>query len=684
MRSPLRAMAAALDDAALEALAPRGLIRRAAADVEGGRVAIDAETGDGADLSVDGQKVALTVAGGAAGSRCDCPAPGMCRHRLAALMFLRDAPGAPTASDDGVPDPSPELSLPDWSGLAKSFTIDALARYAGKRAWREARERQAEASLATVDPQEGTLRVRLQGDDEPIVFLPTGGLESVLVRGPEKNRKLRIVLAALAIRHALGEADLEWPDAEEPAPVPTTQIDPRLLDQVRDLLRRLHRAALAFTPLSLEQEARKLALAGRVDDLPRLAAALRGIAAAISALRGRDADSDSSDLLRRLAEASALVAALSRAGADPPRELTGESRQTYHSLGDIGMFGLGAHLWEAPDGGRGVTTWFYAPTLKRTFSVTDARPAGADPGFEPRQAVETAPVWGHSMRRLAQAEVRLQEASASAGGRLSFGRDTRASVAPASLSVKAVSDWSCSYMDWHQLEDSLRDRFLPALSAPLQTRSCVVLVQSKSAPVAFDELTQTLTWPVADSEGRWIGLTLPYQGVNLNRIEVLDRLVGQANIWAILALAQADERGLTLEPYAVVEKEIRLLDFDVARRPSVASPTSLLDRLIALRQQRSSTTWSVSTTADATGRALDSAWAALLRHAELGSAAMPASLRQEIEAAADVLAKVGLLPVSRALARVLQQAGEDGALAAAWAVYAARQSRLRLPWITRS
>src|SRR4249920_2015240 len=82
----------AYDDDTLAALANVGLLRRAAKDVEAGKIGwADGAAGPGDASGVivaDGQRVQLDGRGPQQ-ARCDCPAPGICKHILGAALWLR-------------------------------------------------------------------------------------------------------------------------------------------------------------------------------------------------------------------------------------------------------------------------------------------------------------------------------------------------------------------------------------------------------------------------------------------------------------------------------------------------------------------------------------------------------------------------------------------------------------------
>jgi hypothetical protein len=65
-------------------------------------------------------------------------------------------------------------------------------------------------------------------------------------------------------------------------------------------------------------------------------------------------------------------------------------------------------------------------------------------------------------------------------------------------------------MSWPALADHLGKCFAPSLERPPVLAQPVILLPSRFAPVAFDDLTQRLRWPLMDLGGAWISLTLDH------------------------------------------------------------------------------------------------------------------------------------------------------------------------------
>ncbi|OWJ64637.1 hypothetical protein BWR60_23750 [Inquilinus limosus] len=658
-------MAQGLDDAALEALASRGLLRRATADA--GRVRVEREDERSADLILDGETVRLDTKG-LATSTCTCPAPGICRHRLAAAIHLRGA--------------TAEAASTDWAAVFDAIGIEELARYAGRSGWRNALVAAPEVAVE-IKSETSSLTVRL-GTAEPVVFLAVGGLDAAITKAALKDRKACVVAAALAARRALGlppPAIETNADADLPAQAP----DSRVLREVRDFLCRVYGTGLAIAPMALEEEARTLALAGRVEAMPRVSGLLRSLAAGIGTLRRREADADSEALLALAAECHALCVALDAAPSEQLRiGLAGQVRQDYASISDLALVGLGARLWETTSGAHGATAHLFDAEGGRAYTASLARPDRTDPLFTPVSAFRQTAIWGTTMAELCAGRVHLAGAQASPAGRLSAAASVTARVEPWTPTREAVAGWSCAFDDWAALEASLQSAFTPRLAAGPLPEVPVVLIFSRHATARFDEISQSLVWPLADARRRWVGLTLRYEGPERDRIPVLERLVASARFWAVLAVAALDGGRIELRPYALWGEAQQLLDFDARPSDAGTASRSLLDRLRRLGSRPANGPAGPVTPTHATDAVLNQAWARLLRRAESGGMQPADVFAREAGRLAGRLEPAGFVALAKAF-RGLAVASPDMlpalGLRSAYMVSTLRRARARLVWM---
>ena len=558
---------AGLTDAALEAASSKGLLRRAGRDRDGGLVTAVVDDADGIVLTVDGETVRVGP-GGLAGARCTCPAPGLCRHILAGLLVLRDAP----AADARLPaDPVAEIVALDAAALVQAFGRPALKR--------------AEAILAaaSMTPDGGVTvtggTVQIAG--HPAVhYVPGSGPPGMVSKGGDAAQTKALHAAALLAirRRAAGEAVAR---AAQDATAPARSREPAFLDDVADALREAARFALTSAPLAIEERLLDLAVSSRADASPNLATTLRIVAAAMTDRRTRALDFDPADALAAIARGYALVGALR--GADDPG-LRGQTWEAYEPAATLDAIGCGIRLWQSETGARGATAYLLAPAEDggpRWLTVTLARAAGQDPAFQPEHAVLYEAVWGQTLDRLGRGTVRLDDARISPDGRVAPGPGTRATLRDTSWPQALAAFPGTILSDWSAIAPHVLPAFRPSLrQAPGRVRP-VLLDPRSVGPLQFDAVTQTAWLPVEDQDGAWLSLAIengPQTDAHLAGLEGIS--AGPAPLIVALARVEADQ--LVLSPMALVREGV-LTHLDLPLHPAPAPATkpgeSIMDRL---------------------------------------------------------------------------------------------------------
>ena len=144
-----RADLLALSDDTLSALANRGIVKRAVREVADGKGPSVAEAGDGTVTGTfaDGTEVVLAPGATLEQSRCSCPASGVCRHRVMAVIAYRDRP----APAEWTPWSPAEFTDEELEALVGSRVI-AAARKAFRGGYRaRVRRPSAEDPVPTVE-----------------------------------------------------------------------------------------------------------------------------------------------------------------------------------------------------------------------------------------------------------------------------------------------------------------------------------------------------------------------------------------------------------------------------------------------------------------------------------------------------------------------------------------------------
>lgn len=651
----------AFDDAALAALANQGILRRAARDVAEGKASVSGWDGETAIVAADGETVRID-ARGPAQAHCTCPAPGICRHRIAAVLLLR-RPEAELPAADAAPSLSAEIAaLPE----------DMLIRFAGRAAWRAAREIAAKGG--EIAERGAALVITLAGEGIEIRYLRGLGIEGMLSKAPPARRKPLHAAALLLVRQAAGVAASEPSATAEPAPA---SLDAAFLGEIRDALADACRNGLALAPLALEERLFTLSVSSRADSLPRLSAMLRGIARMLRQRRARDFRFDPDACLAAIATADALVRALPAAG-DPDRRsgLIGAVRQAYTEIGPLQLYGAGGESWRAEGGARGATAYFYAPACDRWLTASLARGAGQDPFFDPRHAFASQAIWGgHTLASLSRAAFRLDRVAASPAGRLS----TSAAGPPALSGATTLSPgWACAFDRWDRLANRLHTRLVGSLAAPAPAQEPVILWPRRSGTPWFDDLTQQLHWPLQDRDGEWLAVSC---GNDPDRPAHVDHLASTllrpGFSGAVIAAASIAGPIFALRPIALFDEQgLRSLAFDTAAAPkrSFADFLKIFARRPAGADARFDRPAGIAV--------VEAAAAELTAIAETGCRAISRSASRRLAELGAQAERIGLGIVAEALARV---AAAGGPLASQVLVsrYIVDQTRVRLTVLPR-
>ncbi|GEM_PF-1701337 len=662
------------DDAALATLANPGLLRRAHRDVSDGKVQLRSMEDGRAGVEADGQLVLIDKRGPQAAS-CACKSIAMCRHRIAAVLFLQASPvDAQLSGDDAVSeDNTAGAAEADPQEIADSFDLSALERWAGRPSWRAALELLAEAGA--VSPQPNAITIAFVGLDDPVRILRGQGADGIVSKAPKARAKAYHAAAVIVAR---GHFGLPVPDiapaAEADSGSTAVEIDPGFLARIADALGEVVKVGFNLAPLPLEESLFELSVSSRADSLPRLSSILRGIAAQLRLRRRRSVSFDPDAMLEFAATGFALTQALQQEQGPRQISLAGKVRRDFSPAPPLALIGCGGEQWRSVSGARGVTAWFCEVETGRWLSTTLARGPGQDPQFTPGLAWRQAPVWQAApLAELAHASFTLEGANISADGRLSAPAAARA-VIGASQQIP-LAEWSVTIKDWDEL-------------TPLFLRTAGIGLEAGTAPVAcllapsacgqpfFDDFAQQLVWPLRDCNGAWLALVIDNEEPVATAIEALEATVrGGWNGTVLVKLLREGDR-LSVVPVTLAGAA-DCVDLTLWKRPyrddRKSSWRAWLERLTPQSGRQFH-----RLPASGTQAALTACWRQLLDCAEAGPG-LVGTLDSGLLKQADRLDSFGL-PV---LAEKLRLARDSKALlGAAYAVMAARQQRSSLPLLT--
>lgn len=534
------------DDGTWAALASVGLLRRARKDLATGDppVLLDEE----GVVDVGGHQVRFG-AGGPAEAQCSCPSASVCRHIIAAGLWLAD-------SVEGDADSAADLHGELMALEPTDFTAHAT-RPGHHWAW------------GFVDELDGADVVITEADTVQIAFprlqvtvrYAGGGLAGLIADQKLSPLPRYQVAAALAYQRAHGRAMETLAAAKTVSRQQESQAAnrQRFRQSTRQLLLDTVALGVAHPSVALHERYETTAVWALGAEYHRLSLLLNRIADHVGQMLQRSATMGTGQLVSEIAVAYALVEALDAAAAfgTEPIRLVGQARNQYTPVRTMTVIGMGSVPWQASSGYHGLTTLFWWPDRKRFLSLTDARPSDLW-GFDPLDRFDEPGPWTGlaSPNAAAGRRIELDQARLNPAGRLSAVDSTHASVgflAGTELceTLHIVDRWS-----------ELRAGHIEApalLDPPDPLAEWVVLRPNAFDEAQFDQTTQTLRWPVADVLGDELMVTVGYGDLTVTAIERIEALGSRVPPGTLLvARLHGSGFNLTAEPLSLINPDAEL------------------------------------------------------------------------------------------------------------------------------
>lgn len=479
------------DEAALEALTSKGVLRRALRDVESGVAQVTGRTATSATVTADDQKV-LIDGRGMSHCSCTCTAGGNCRHIVIAVLLLRAVPtDAPTVV----------TSASAVQGLKELDEVD-LRKFAGT-AWSSAVTLADSSADATLFEDGLNCRVEFAAGAASVTFIAGQSLRSAVYKGPKSKSRLMTVVAAILVRSRHGVKVASGAIAAAPEDTVSTAF----LDAVLATVPRMVRSVLIGSARLTVDSVYELAISARAEAVPRLAGQLRSLVRDATLAMARDV---SFEPMRFVAAAASAVALIKGLGATPlDTALTGSLRRDYEPRATpLNLWMMAASCWRSETGARGITFHAFAPNERAWYSATIARGAGQDPLFEPVAAYRQ-PLWAAGQPgELMARDLALASPSVSSDGSIAIAQKDRAVAGARLRTVAGLLESGAAHSSWSALHSDVARR----IGVGLRRRSQpvpAILCPSRFGGLSFNELDQVYELEAFDSSGAALLLTLP-------------------------------------------------------------------------------------------------------------------------------------------------------------------------------
>lgn len=575
----LRSLLKVVDDEALVALANRGLFRRAQKDLESTAPTILAVEDDRvqvqiADATVDAREVPSKCT-------CSCPATGICRHILSALLYLRDSADLAACDssvqtklfDDGETGENPaaetaELAIPSPAEVIGNLSDEELQKWAGKPLLRKSLKILAADLPVEIEASE-TLVVRFPTRNITCRWIPSGGLTGIICSCQAENVCEHAVTAILAYQVSLGKRQIivDQSVLTESSGAPRTRAE--VLASVGTVLCEMLSLGLARLSPATAQRLITLAVSAHGVDLPRLERMLKTLADEVQLALRRDAQSNSAGLIAQTARIEALRTALTKSES---AALVGRHRSQYHDVGQLALIGLGAQRWRSKGGYHGVTVYFWDESRRNWATWSDSRPV-TQSGFDAVSRFRADGPWDgcRSPQEAAESVLRLSQAYRNPQGRISGRPATRALV----VGPSQPREVPAAVTAWSELADRARRLFGAGLGERNENLEIVLLVPKVWGPGFYDDLRQELIRPVADESGRTVNLWLPFTPENEAGVEFLEKH-DPASTYGLLGAIRLVTGQVCVQPISLFTEDrivhLTLLDPRSAASASKSSP----------------------------------------------------------------------------------------------------------------
>lgn len=698
----------AATDEALVALANRGLVRRAAKDLESESLRIE-ETDDVVLVHGTGWTVTMPPEGPAAATD-NTPATGVTRQILTAAMYLRDrwltdaaTPGpaaANSAADSGSVDPVAESIR-----AARERLMDApateLFKWAGKTPVLE-----ASASLDSIGPASISdaphLKVDFASAGVSVVLMtdqPAKTLRKLLDQFKTTSNKVEqarwVMLAVLAIKRAAGKSTAIDSDDGATLSEAVRGDRQRIASRSARLLSAIAASGIAHPSSRIVERLHTASVAAEAARHPRLARLLHSLASDAELQIACDAGADPNRMVQRMVVAHALAEATAREENAQRSDLFGRPRTVYSPAGDLDLCGLGAHGWRTASGYEGLATVFWDLHSQQFFTATVARGDGQDRTFTLSGAYASGLGWsgGAAVEAMCRKRVKLAGAKVNAEGRLSTAESCRATVAEPT-NPNEIDFGGRAITHWRDLSRVLRDSQPLGLRVPDPRATLVVIRPAQWGKRWFDELDQAFVWQLLDSSGNAVELRVPWMEITEASVLFLESiLIDRDQPTAILGRIEVRGPMMHIYPLSLFSSGsaqgdlILCPQFDQFR---IRSPNEALLKRLREKYHRFQTV-QTRIGAESDGEIegnIDppSSLPPMLRHLifdvesvlyaalETGATRLSEVATTTVVGARDRFSMLGLEPMAQSLSRLVNEAGPANLLRAAYRLHLLRQS----------
>ena len=495
-------------DEYLTGLSNRGMVKRAYKDLEQETPEVSWK-GNEAEVRLKDAVCRIKVPLG--DSACSCPSRSMCRHRIAAMIFLRkglEGESGEKTSDEKI---NPEKEL-------LSVPLRRLQQACRIKAYREFLSHIERGEYPRIE-EGSTVTVQIPWENVTVKLLSPLEYSTCTCHSRELcAHKAQAILAYQLLKKTITPGQLKTLEDNRENPDRETVL--QAVRSIKEGIRLQLMTGLSRLSPEAEESMERLAVICHGAGLPAFESRFRGAAVEFRQYFTRSAAFREADLMGRLLFLYRDAVRLEQAGVEEMRSLAGTFRDTYERVPPLHLMGVGSSYFKNKAGYEGERYYFLELEQKKWYTWTDARPSFYEGvrGRPPRNEEHAQAPWGLNCSRgkMMELEFYLTDAKAAKGGRLSVSRETKSEiVGNRDLSGKEIREMVI--WDYHRLFQRQM----------IQNREPVLAGAVHCKKGRFDTVKQRFDMEIYDVQGNCLHVAVTYSKEERLTIRVLERLSGR-------------------------------------------------------------------------------------------------------------------------------------------------------------
>lgn len=444
-------------------------------------------------------------------SRCSCPSGSICRHRIAAMLWLKENGGAQGEVLEDT-DTAPH-------------TFEALAAYPTEKLLRQLGTKQVAGALfrlesGSLPPVSRTSVITVELPWVPATVRLLEPLEHSTCTCHSKRFCIHKAQALLYWKLSEGLVDrAALKEALQTDENRSSEEGKGICQAVQEMLSAQMTTGLSRIPDTVCDTVERMASLCRTARLPSLERALHRLHQEYTHYFNRSALYRDTKLLRFLAQSFRLAQRLEQADEGEYHRLAGEFRDEYIQVGSLSLYLLSRQQFSGNSGYSGAIYYFWDSENRCYDTLSRLRPV-QEGGQSPWSWSELVWSMPYRLSDALHRSLELNGARVSSGGKLSSTELCRAVPGPMEPPWTVIPEEEI-FTDFSLL---LRERSAPHRS---ENRRLALVYPQKCIPQPYDTVEQRFSMELVDGAGRTVYLEFTYRHGSDETLEALERAAKQ-------------------------------------------------------------------------------------------------------------------------------------------------------------